>query len=98
MLFSKSNISNIYETELYTLLNSIKTELFENINIISYSKDEIINNIYSIILEFNAVTVHRDIISYSFENSNTISNNLYSGLFSSIILGVKSSLMIFVFI
>ena len=97
-IYEFPNISSIYESELYIWLYSVKIELFNSINLVSYSKEEILSNIYWILFEFNDITIHNDNISYYLGNSNSLSNNFYSGLFSSIILGIKSSFMIFVFI
>ena len=95
LIYTFPNISTIYESDLYMFFNLLKIDISNNI--IIYSKEDIINNIKFIFFEFNDITVHANNVSF-FGASNTMSNNFYSGLFSSIILGIKSSFMIFVFI
>jgi len=81
---------NIYETEMYKLFNSIKLEYFAWINSIYSTKNDVLLTIYYIFVNFpdtNTISI-----------PNVISNNFTSSILSSIILGIKSSLMIFVFI
>jgi NADH-ubiquinone oxidoreductase chain 1 len=92
--------SNIYDTDLYKSLNNIKLEIFSRLGFLIntvYTKDEILSTINSIFVNFNTT----DAIEWkqnSIIMSNITSNNFISGLLSSIILGIKSSIMIFVFI
>jgi NADH-ubiquinone oxidoreductase chain 1 len=87
---------NIYETEFYILFTSMKLELFTWINDIYYTKSELLSIIYSILINFNNLT-NIDTVQLQL-NSNITSNYFITGLLSSIILGIKSSIMIFVFI
>ena len=81
---------NIYDTEMYKSFSSIKLEFFAWLNSSYFTKNNILLTIYSIFVNFpetNPISI-----------PSVFSNNFASGLFSSIILGIKSSLMIFVFI
>ena len=101
---------SMYDTELYKSFALFKWEIFSWINNISFihlgTKNEILSTIYSIFINFNTHSTESALSSidtiqwesYSISMSNTTSNSLISGLISSIILGIKSSLMIFTFI
>jgi hypothetical protein len=80
---------SIYDTEIYKLFSSIKFDLFTRINS-TYTKDDILLTIYSIFVNFPETE--------NINIPNITSNNFMSGLFSSIILGIKASSMVFVFI
>jgi hypothetical protein len=81
---------NIYDTEMYKSFSSIKLEFFAWLNSSYSTKNNILLTIYSIFVNFpetNPISI-----------PSVFSNNFASGLLSSLILGIKSSLMIFVFI
>ncbi len=80
---------NIYDTEIYKFFSSIKFDLFTRINS-NYTKNDVLLTIYSIFVNFPEAG--------NINIPNITSNNFMSGLFSSIILGIKTSLMVFVFI
>lgn len=94
--------ANLCDTELYKYFNSFKTEIFLSsnswINLSNYNKDDLLSTICSILANFNFSTLSNDNTYYAIDNINNTSNNFISGLISSIILGIKSSMMIFVFI
>jgi NADH-ubiquinone oxidoreductase chain 1 len=77
---------------LYKSFNLFKGEIFSWLNTGFSTKDEIVSTISSIFVNFNSVDTN------SISMYNITSNNFISGLFSSIILGIKSSMMIFTFI
>ena len=93
LISNEWNGPNIYDTELYKFINTIKVETFSYINTVYYTKSEILSIINSIVLNFNSPASIGTITLF-----NITSNNFISGLLSSLILGIKSSLMIFVFI
>jgi NADH-ubiquinone oxidoreductase chain 1 len=78
---------------LYKSFNLFKGEIFSWLNTGFSTKDEIVSTIYSIFVTFNSVDTVNSISMY-----NITSNNFIYVLFSSIILGIKSSIMIFTFI
>jgi NADH-ubiquinone oxidoreductase chain 1 len=77
---------------LYKSFNLFKGEIFSWLNTGFSTKDEIVSTISSIFVNFNSIDTN------SISMYNITSNNFISGLFSSIILGIKSSMMIFTFI
>jgi formate hydrogenlyase subunit 4 len=81
---------SLYDTEIYKLFSTVKIELFSWINSTYYTKNDLLLTIYSL---FTNIT-ETDSISIP----NITSNNFISGLVSSIVLGIKASIMIFVFI
>jgi hypothetical protein len=104
LLYLYSSISNIFEISILfiiylslTILSGLEFLTFsDTILITNYTKDDVLLTIYSIITNFNVInntSVYLEIVNY-----NTISNNFISGLLSSIVLGIKASAMIFVFI
>jgi NADH-ubiquinone oxidoreductase chain 1 len=93
VIYNEWNGPNLYDTELYKSFNLFKGEIFSWLNTGFSTKDEIVSTIYSIFVTFNSVDTVNSISMY-----NITSNNFISGLFSSIILGIKSSIMIFTFI
>lgn len=89
----------IYDTNLYKSFSVIKLEFFTWINSVYYTKKEIWLAIHSIFINFFVFTIdNSQWETNSINMFNITSNNFIAGLFSSIILGVKSSIMIFVFI
>jgi hypothetical protein len=88
---------NLYDTELYKSLNSIKLYIFTWINTTYYTKSEILSTIYSIFANFNTMSTN-DTTLWETNLTNITSNNFIAGLISSLILGIKSSIMIFTFI
>jgi NADH-ubiquinone oxidoreductase chain 1 len=104
IIYNEWHGPNIYDTELYNSFNSIKLEILTYIslwtNITYYTKDEVLSTIYSIFINFNdlgaASTNLGEINPISMFNRT--SDNFISGLISSIILGIKASIMIFTFI
>jgi NADH:ubiquinone oxidoreductase subunit H len=95
---------NLYETELYKstalAIDSLKWEISTWLSANNLTKNEILSTISSIVINFNTLSV---IDTVQLETNyisifNNTSNNFISGLVSSIILGVKSSMMIFTFI
>lgn len=100
IIFNEWHGPNIYDTDIYKLFNSIKLEIFTLINTTNYTKSDILSTVYSIFINFNIIETN-NIFEWeinSISNSNITLNNLITGLISSIILGVKSSIMIFTFI
>lgn len=99
ILSNEWNGPNIYDTELYKLFNSIKLEVFTWINPVYSTKNEILLTINSILVNISSFTI--DTGEWEINSINTLnvtSNKFLAGLFSSIILGIKSSIMIFTFI
>ena len=96
---------SLYDTELYKSFTSIKWEIFSWINSVNFTnlstKDDILSTIYTILINFNAHEASSAININQWEGSssiNTTYNSFISGLVSSLILGIKSSIMIFTFI
>ena len=101
VIFNEWYGPTIYETEFYKSLSFIKSELFTKLNNMSCTKNEILSTISSILLNFNHDASNFNLDQNKLVNiipAGDISNNFVSGLFSSIILGTKASIMIFVFI
>jgi NADH-ubiquinone oxidoreductase chain 1 len=92
---------NLYESELYKFAESLKFQfvmIVNNwVNFPIHTKNDILSTIYSIIVNFNVSTMEVSYVTM-LQNTNTLANNFISGILSSIILGIKSSAMIFVFI
>jgi hypothetical protein len=93
IIYNEWSGPNIYDTELYKSFNLFKWEIFGYINTGYSTKDEIVSTIYSIFVNFNSLDTVNSIPMY-----NITSNSFISGLFSSIVLGIKASMMIFTFI
>jgi len=81
---------NIYDTELYKLVTSKKLEFFALLNENHITKNDLL-------LTINSVMNNKSEID-TINIPNVVSNNVISGLLSSVILGIKASIMIFVFI
>jgi NADH:ubiquinone oxidoreductase subunit H len=104
IIYNKWYGPNLYETELYKstalAIDSLKWEISTWLSANNLTKNEILSTISSIVINFNTLSV---IDTVQLETNyisifNNTSNNFISGLVSSIILGVKSSMMIFTFI
>ena len=104
IIYNEWHGPNLYETELYKstalAIDSMKWEISTWVNASNLTKNEILSTISSIFINFNTLSV---IDTVQLETNyisifNNTSNSFISGLISSIILGVKSSLMIFTFI
>lgn len=100
IIFNEWHGPNIYDTEVYKVFNSIKLDIFTWINSTNYTKSDILSTINSIFINFNIIETDNifERETNSISNINITFNNFIAGLISSIILGVKSSIMIFTFI
>ena len=92
------NTVSIYETEFFKFFNSIKTEFFIHINPLNYTQSDVLFDISNVLMNFfNFYSINIQENS-NIESTNTILVNFESGIISSIILGIKSSILVFVFI
>ena len=106
LIYIYNSISNIFQLAILSIVylslnivSGIEFLTFSNIslNFSSFTKDDILLTIQSIIMNFNILSLENN-INITLYDSNRFSNNFITGLFSSIILGVKTSMMVFVFI
>jgi hypothetical protein len=106
LIYIYNSISNIFQLGILSIVylslnivSGIEFLTFKDIslNFSSYHKDDILLTIQSIIMNFNVLSADNN-INITLYDSNLFSNNFITGLFSSIILGVKTSMMVFVFI